>query len=333
MAYIKLSKENFRHNIGQFCQYINMEKLCLGLKDNAYGHGIVSISKLFRNSGGKHCFVRNESEALQVIDHGYSSILVLYPESFGILDESVFYAINSIEQLKKASNDCNLELKIDSGMGRNGILPAELNDAIKIMQEKNLNIKGVFTHFYASDECDVTTVEQKTLFDNLIKSLVQQLPKPMRIHCMNSGSVTSISCDNYDIARIGIGLYGYGRMNLDLKPVLSLYAKKISTRVLKKGQRVGYGIPGYVVKNNELVVSNYDCGYGDGFPRISENEIFYSYIGVPSIGRSSMDSISFNSSVDELCIFNDASEIAKLKNTIIYDILVSLKESLTRKLV
>ncbi|MDQ7061043.1 MAG: alanine racemase C-terminal domain-containing protein [Sulfurimonas sp.] len=114
------------------------------------------------------------------------------------------------------------------------------------------------------------------------------------------------------------------------KPVLSLYASKISSRKLEKNQALGYGAT--FTADADLEVSNYNFGYGDGFLRTASNS-FTTPNGEKLLGRISMDNSSFVSNKDEILIFNDARVLATSAKTLSYEVLTSLKKRLKRKIV
>jgi alanine racemase len=141
------------------------------------------------------------------------------------------------------------------------------------------------------------------------------------------------------MARVGIAAYGCMELPDSIsvsgfKPVLCLYAKKISSRKIKKGERIGYGAT--FEADEDCIVSNYDFGYGDGFLRSCSNN----FTNPPStkedthtkklVGRISMDNSSFISNEDEILIFNDARVVAKSAGTISYEVLTSLKPGLLK---
>ena len=82
-----------------------------------------------------------------------------------------------------------------------------------------------------------------------------------------------------------------------------------------------------------MSISTYDIGYGDGFLRIDENQSFNTPNGAKLLGRVSMDSLSLNCQDDEVCIFDDIKILAKLNNTIYYEILTSLKPTIIKEIV
>ena len=159
--------------------------------------------------------------------------------------------------------------------------------------------------------------------------------KNVRFHSCNSAALFRHSEFDEDIARVGIAAYGCLELpsafdEVALKPVLSLYASKISSRVLKKGQAIGYGAM-YSTQKDELV-STYDFGYGDGFLRMCSNN-FLTPNGNKLLGRVSMDNASFIGNEENLLIFNDARIMAKAAKTISYEVLTSLKKKLKREVI
>jgi alanine racemase len=109
---------------------------------------------------------------------------------------------------------------------------------------------------------------------------------------------------------------------------LALYAKKISTRVLKKSQRVGYA--GDFTAAEEMTVSTYDLGYGDGWTRGESRDPYMTVENLPILGRVSMDFITLESTKTQLCIMNDAQKAAQHFGTISYEITTALSQHIQR---
>jgi len=295
------------------------EKLAVVLKDEAYGHGLTLMAKLSQEFGIKRAIVKTESEA-QKIEDFFSDIVVLNPE---FKTQNFSLVVNSLEKLSLAKRGQKLHLKVDTGMHRNGIMIDELEKAFSLIVKNNLTLAGVMTHFRSADELSCELFWQEREWKK-VKKDVEKLCKihdkalPL-FHSANSATVLRKNSFEDDFARCGIAMYGYHEMpkvfgEYELKPVLKLFAQKISSRVLKKGSRVGYG--GVGVLESEKTVSTYDIGYGDGFFRNLYHD---------KLGRVSMDSFSMICDDDEVCVFDDAKEIAKQNKTISYDVLVKLK--------
>jgi len=332
LGYILLDKVAFNNNIEFYSKFLgSKDKICLVLKDNAYGHGIELIASLASSIGIKHTLVRDIYEAQLIEKYNFSSILVLYEIPTKKYPNNYIFAINSLDDIKKFPKNTKVELKIDTGMSRNGITLNEIKEAIQQIEQNDLILNGVFTHFCCSGENDNITFEQEKKFLKAIKEIKQITKTSFRIHCTNTDSVNIINNDLYDIARIGIGIYGYNKIQQQyLKPVMSLWANKISTRILNKGDKIGYGAT-YTIDKDNVKVSNYDIGYANGLFRVNERKKFKIQNGKKILGRISMDSFSVFGDDEEVCVFNNATSLAKAFDTIEYEIFTHLKDNIKRK--
>ena len=342
MAFITLSKAHLFHNLELLCTKAGgKERIMAVLKDNAYGHGLLEIASLIHEFGIRKVAVKNILEARKIASW-FDEVLVLvdYPTS-ELLPPTISLAIPSYEALIACQDGATIHLAIDSGMHRNGIQEAQLEKALECILLKKLHVKGVFTHFRSSDELSSEFFWQKSVFARFkerIQAFVEanNLPK-IAFHSSNSSALLrreSLGDEAY--ARCGISLYGYTTLHpllgtYDLKPILALWAQKLSTRTLKKGERVGYGGM-YEAKEDELI-STYDVGYGDGFFRFDGEIPVQMADAKRSKGRMSMDSFCLGGNADVVCMFDDANGLAKHFNTISYEIITKLSPFLERKII
>ncbi len=339
MAYIILNKNNFFNNLDIIAKRTkSVDKIALVLKDNAYGHGLLEMASMAREYGIKKAVVRTTDEA-QKVEEFFEYILVLgeIPTS---VSQKVRYTINDIKSIEKFPKGTKVELKVDTGMHRNGVDMREMEEAFLRIKEAELILEGLFTHHRSADELTSEWFWQKENFQKA-KAEAQRLAQKfgfgaLRFHSSNSASLFRHVDFDEDMARVGIAAYGclelpeaFGAEHF--KPVLSLYAKKLSQRALQAGSRVGYGGDG--VLTQESVVSNYDFGYGDGFLRICAQNGYKTPNGVELVGRISMDNSSFLSAQEELLIFDDARVAASYAKTISYEVLTSLKAHLKREVI
>ena len=332
MAFIKINRENFYHNLNQITlQTGSKDKIAIVLKDNAYGHGLVLMAELASEFGIKHAVVRKTTEADQ-IETFFDSILVL---GDGIIKHKKYsYTINSLDDIKKAQTGANVELKVDTGMHRNGISMEELDKALDAIVTQGLNLVGLMTHYRSADELSSELFWQQKNFE-LVKEKVKNAGFiNVRIHSHNSAAILRSKNFTEDLVRVGIAAYGYNELpaifnKRVLKPVLSLHANRVSTRTLKEGECVGYG--GDYVATKNMTLSTYDLGYGDGWCRGDVNNPFITAEKLPILGRVSMDFISLISRKDEVCIFTDAQNVAKQLGTISYEVTTALHTSIKRE--
>ena len=349
MAFIEISKDNYRHNI----EYLSTkaggkDKLMVVLKDNAYGHGLETMAQLACEFGIKKSAVKTLEEA-QKIDSLFEEVLILADHPPLVLqNQNISYAVHSLEGLKKFPKKSSLHINIDTGMHRNGIREDELETAFKVIVERDLKLKGIFTHFRSADDISSDQYWQNENFNtikNRAKDLIAKFELPMpKFHSCNSASLLRRKNPlDDDFARCGISTYGYTHLDevfsttndkqdrsFNLKPVMSLWAEKLSTRSLKKGDRVGYG--GVYELMCDSDISTYDIGYGDGFFR-HDGKSDLVLEGKSVCGRISMDSLGFLGNAQKVCLFRDAHGLASKFDTIAYDIITRVAPHIKKVIV
>lgn len=338
MAYITLNKANFFHNLDIITQKTQSKtKVALVLKDNAYGHGIEKIATLAQSYGITRAVVRTYAEAQQIADF-FSNILILSEMPQKLLEEKFCITINDITQIKKLPPLLHVALKVDTGMHRNGIAMGNISEAFRLIQKQKLHLKEVFTHHRSADSLTSEWFWQNENFKK-VKEQVKKLSKKYNIplplfHSANSASLFRTHTFDEAYARIGIAAYGLleGEVfhPLPLKPILSLYATKLSTQQLQKNMCIGYNASWCA--GEKMEAGCYDVGYGDGFFRSLSNN-YTTPDGATLLGRVSMDNTTFCTTKGELLIFDDAREVAKKVNTISYEVVTSLKEYIERKII
>lgn len=331
MAFIKINRENFFHNLTQFLSKTgSKESIGIVLKDNAYGHGLELMAKLSQEFGITQAVVRTTKEA-RIVEPYFQQILILGDRA--IAEGRFSYTLNSLEDIKQADQDAIVELKVDTGMHRNGISIDELEEALSLIKKRNLSLVGVMTHNRSADVLSSELFWQQKQFEKVKKQVDMSILDNICFHSFNSATSLRLPCDNQEFIRLGIGAYGYSELPniyevLNLKPVLSLWAKRVSTRVLKKGERVGYG--GTYIAPKDMTISTYDLGYGDGWMRSSSLNPFITAENLPILGRVSMDYIILESTKDEVCIFDNALDAGRQLKTISYEIMTLLNRDIPR---
>ncbi len=334
MPLITLNKNNFFNNLDIIAKRTSSkDKIAIVLKDNAYGHGLLEMAEMSKEYGITKAIVQTYTEA-QKIESFFDYILVLGDN--GKVSKKIRYTINDINSIEKFSKNSLVELKVDTGMHRNGIAMSELKEAFKKIKNAGLVLEAIFTHHRSADELTSEWFWQNKTFAKVKKEsevLAKEFgfSKP-RFHSANSASLFRAKSFDEDMVRVGLAAYGYiesSFIEADLKPVLSLIAQKNSSRFLKYGERIGYGAT--FTAYEDMQVSNYDFGYGSGFLRSCSNS-YETPDGEKLIGRVSMDNSSFISDKDELLVFDNAKPMAKSADTIVYEVLTSLKSDIKRVL-
>jgi alanine racemase len=323
MATIYLNKKNLFFNLDKISQ-INPNILAV-IKDNAYGHGIITFSKMLIEYGIKKVCVRNNIEA-DIVKNAFEEVIVFYPET-NRNAKNISYSINSLKQLKKNRHPY-IHLKIDTGMHRNGILMEELDEALNFVKKKNFELRGVFSHLCCADEENNDTFIQYKRFEE-VRSRVIEFCKKNNLtipyfHLANSEGLLKLP-NTFDYVRPGIAMYG----GIDgFKPVMKLVAKTISKRKISSLQGVGYNKK--FMANKEMIVSTVDVGYGDGVPYFTDGCKLKDTL---ALGKISMDSMIVEGDFDEVVVFDDVKEFVKNFDTITYDILVKMSPRIKRVVV
>ncbi|HIV48304.1 alanine racemase [uncultured Helicobacter sp.] len=344
MSEILLDSQAFFHNLTLISQhlktYSTSTRLALVLKDNAYGHGLREIATLARDFGVQDVFVKTHCEA-KIVQSLFGSITILYGMPQEPLAPNMAIAINNKEILESLCPGQRVELKVNTGMNRNGISPDEVEEYITLIAQKGLELFGVFSHNGYGDEvgedfalgCEnFHTLKDKVA--SICAGLGIVLP---RFHMLNSSGTLRATHIDDDLVRVGIAAYGYLECDIDLeiatqlKPVASLWADRISRKILPKGAKIGYG--GKSVLAQESVISTYDVGYGDGLYRVNEHKNLHTADGQRILPRTSMDCFSCASDMPRICVFDNASLVAREFDTISYEVLTRLSPFIKRTIV
>jgi len=338
MAKILLSREAYFHNLDIIAQKVgDVSKIAIVLKDNAYGHGLLEMAKLSQAYGLKEAVVHNVQEA-KVIRDCFEKVLILGGHTY-VRDEKYSYVINALTQISKIPQGTLVELKVDTGMHRNGVAVSEVEHALRSIQEQGLVLNGVMTHQRSADSLSSEWFWQRKVFET-VKKEVMRLQKALgfhspRFHSANSASTFRFQAFDEDLVRVGIAAYGCLEMEAgldqpELRPVLRLEAEKIASRQLLKGEHVGYNAT--FCAEEKMLVSTYDVGYADGLIRAASNH-YTTPQGERLLGRVSMDNSTFTGDRERLLIFDNANDYAASAGTIGYEVLTGLHPEIPRVVV
>jgi alanine racemase len=257
------------------------------VKSAAYGHGITNVVSAIENLADGWCVALVE-EAEKVRKISQKNILVMKGTFSDEEDEfcqknNIWIVVRDFHDLKTKIKKGikNLFIKLDTGMGRLGILKEELPKALELIKsEKAENlIIGAISHFAYSDLEDEKFVsEQIKSFSEMTSFIEKSLGKKLIKTLSNSAATIELDDAHFDFTRPGIALYGispFGKnKKFELEPVLSVKTKVISTKKIPKGWSVGYSRKFIAEKESKIAILN--IGYSDGLPRAWwENGVVY----------------------------------------------------------
>ena len=276
------------------------------VKANAYGHGLEKVAACFESAGAEWLGVARIEEALLLREAGIKSrILVLgYTSPLRVahaikanvtltaydFDVARAYA----EQAQKLGERLTIHAKIDTGMGRLGIPPDEAEDFISLIQSSpSLFLEGMFTHFACADEPGKPYTEQQLAHFKRIEGMLQSKGvRPILLHASNSAGALVYPDARFNMARVGIALYGLPPSHevplpAGVGPALSWKTRLISIKTLPAGHGISYGFKYFTSKDERIGVIA--VGYGDGLRRRPGNQVLIRGRKIDIVGSVCMD--------------------------------------------
>ena len=245
--------------------------------------------------------------------------------------------------------DFPIHIKMDTGMHRLGFMSSELPELFAFLKGcRSVKVKSTFSHLAAAEdpEQDAFTLGQIELFRKDAQALTDAIGyRPLR-HILNSAGIERFSPYQFDMVRLGIGIYGISALpGVKLDPVASLKVKILQIKQLKgEDETIGYGRRGKVSPAG-TTIATIPCGYADGLDRhLGRGNASFSLNGhrVPTIGNICMDMCMLDVSGvdckvgDTVTIFGEdpsVNELAGILGTIPYEILTSVPRRIERIIV
>ena len=333
-------------------------RLLVLVKANAYGHGAVQFASLMEKAGANYLAVAYPVEGMELRQAGIKSpimVLTAGTDSFGgIVSYGLEPGIPNMYALRvlcdvleeRGVTDYPIHIKLDTGMHRLGFMNDELPELMDFLKTcKAVKVKSVYSHLAASDDpaCDEFTLEQIRLFNQNADALTASLGYRPLYHILNSAGIERFPEYQFDMVRLGIGIYGVSAIpGRKLAPVASFKCKVLQVKTLKpEDGTVGYGRRGIIAPEG-TVVATIPVGYADGVDRhLSCGKGFFSVNGhrVPTIGNICMDMCMLDVTGldvkvgDTVTIFGEdptITELAERLGTIPYEILTSVPRRIER---
>jgi len=241
---------------------------------------------------------------------------------------------------------CTVHIKLDTGMHRLGFERPDLSEVIQLLKANpNIHVASIFSHLAGADEAghDAFSNQQADLFKGYADFISAALPYTPLYHILNSGGILRLSHLQFDMVRLGIGLYGVDPTQNDFKelqPVATLKTIISQIKSIPQGESIGYGRKGLAEK--DLKLATIAIGYADGFSRrLSQGigEVLINGNRAKVIGNVCMDMTMVDvtgldvKEGDEVIIFGNELPIQTMAskiNTIPYEILTGVSERVKR---
>lgn len=342
------SSENLLNNLRIIKSLAPNSKIMAIVKDNAYGHGLVKVSR-YLTSCVDAFGVANIADAIVLREAGIDTPITLIegvfePGELVIASENDFRVVLHSDYQIEWLADCKLRFKLNAwlnlntGMGRLGFSPAVAIKAMKVISESPSIVQpvGIMSHFACADDLNNTLNEKQIeIFNEFVKNYSGE-----KCFC-NSAGILNFPDMQYDWVRPGLTLYGGSPLNgtsaesLGLKPVMTFRTKLIAIQKLKCGDNVGYG--SHYTCPEDMNVGIAAVGYGQGYPRATKDggRVIVRGICCPLIGRVMMDmtAIDLRSCPsarigDKVTLWGDGlpiEEVAAASDRISYDLLTGVR--------
>ena len=336
------------------------------VKANGYGHGAVEVSRVVLENGATRLAVARSAEGVElrmagigapILVMGYTPVQMIREVAEYKLDQVVYggdYALEVNEQAGRMGVKIPVHIKIDTGMGRLGVVAgtgSAVEEVKKIAALPHLQAVGIFTHFASADSAEKTyTITQMESFLNLLESLRREgLEFPFK-HSANSAAIIDLPESALNMVRAGISLYGLypseevDKGRLELQPVMTLKTRIAQLKEVPPGFSVSYGCTYITPKNT--VIATLPVGYADGYSRLlsSKGEILVRGRRAPIVGRICMDQCMIDvghipgvTTGDEVVLFGKqghcilpVEEVARWIGTINYEVVCMLSSRVPR---
>lgn len=336
-------------------------KLLVLVKANAYGHGAVEFATLMEDAGADYLAVAYPVEGIELRQAGIKSPIIVLTAGTDSFEQIVNYGLEpgipnlcSLKELcsvleKRGLHGFPVHIKIDSGMHRLGFMTDELKELEDFLKDcPYVKVKSIYSHLAAADDpsCDEFTEGQVSLFKNNADRLSEAIGYRPMYHILNSAGIERFPQYQFDMVRLGIGIYGVSAIpGNELAPVASFKCKVLQVKTLAPSDgTIGYGRHGKIAPEG-TTIATIPVGYADGVDRhLSCGKGRFSINGhrVPTIGNICMDMSMLDVTGldvkvgDTVTIFGEdptITELATVLGTIPYEILTSVPRRIERIIV
>lgn len=312
-AYLEIDLNNLEHNVKVLKGAMPQKcKLMAVVKAEAYGHGIYEIATHLGKIGVKAFAVATIDEGIKLRQYGVSGeILILgYTaparakelRKYDLTQTLIDYEYSLL--LNKQGYAVMTHIKVDTGMHRLGFDAKDIENISAVFSMKHIKVSGIYTHLCAADSVDekdifFTNVQIESFY-NLLNQLKEKGITIPKIHIQSSYGLLNYPELKCDYVRAGVSLYGVlsspndrTKLQLDLRPVLSLKSRVILLREIKKGDSVGYSRS--FVANRDSLIAVLPVGYADGYPRnlsCGKSYVLINGHQAPVVGKICMDQLA-----------------------------------------
>lgn len=336
------------------------------VKADAYGHGAIEVSRVLLAEGARWLAVSTAEEGVTLREAGIAARILVMADTLefsraALLEYGLTPVVVSLEQLRQLDEwlgargaELPYHLKVDTGMGRLGLIEDAQEIARAVLAARRLRLEGLMSHLAsAADYGSPQTEEQIRRFSDLLAELQRLGVRPRYAHLASTIPVAYGRREAwFNMVRPGHALYGYvspargpaPQQLLAVKPALSWRARVLSVKQVPAGWRIGYGAMYRAPRPMRIGILG--VGYADGLPHRLSNrgQVIAAGRFVPILGAVSMDLTTVDLSEcpevrpgDAVTLIGehgearqDAQQLARLAGTISYDVLCGIRARVKR---
>ncbi len=339
----------------------NSTRLLVLVKANAYGHGAVEFALMMQNAGADYLAVALPVEGIELRKAGISLPVLVLTAGTDFFDEIIdnrlepgipnLYTLKALAETLRARGMKNypVHIKLDTGMHRLGFMTSELDELLEYLRGcDEVKVKSVYSHLAVSEDpaMDSFTLGQIRMFSGNASRIDEAVGYHPMWHILNSAGIERFPRYQFDMVRLGIGIYGISALpDVNLNPVASLKVKILQIKDLKPGDgAVGYGQHGCIAPEGTRIAT-VPVGYADGIDRrLGCGRASFSLNGhrVPTIGNICMDMCMLDVTGvdanvgDTVTVFGEdpsVTELADILGTIPYEIMTSIPRRIERVII
>lgn len=307
-TWVRIDMEAIAYNVRRLKEMVGPGVALMAVvKANAYGHGAIPVSVTALNNGASYLGVASINEAIDLREAGIDApILILgytppwaapqvirYDVTVNLYDPDVAQAFDRIAREMNAA--VRAHVKVDSGMGRLGLLPHEAEAFVRrVSALENVVLEGIYTHFSVADEDRDYTRAQIATFQQVLDPLLAAGCQFDYVHAANSAAALHVPESRFNMVRVGLAMHGLNPgpaapVPPDFKPAMAWKTTIAQVKRLPPGSFVGYG--NTYRTQGEQTIAIIPVGYADGFRRAPYHWQHVLVHGefAPLVGRVSMD--------------------------------------------
>jgi alanine racemase len=316
-CWAEIDRSALRHNAKVVRERIGSAEMLAVVKADAYGHGLMGVAQTLANDA-QLFGVANLEEAIALRKELSHPIIILGPaipgERSTIVERGFIPTISTFEEAQAFDQlgPTWINFKIDTGMGRMGVVESEAAVIFKrVAGLPKIEIHSVSTHMPVANEDADYTRDELSRFAQDVKQLRSAVPGDYKVHVLQSAGTLAFNQTPYEIVRAGIMLYGISPLpefQKLLKPAMTWKTRIGLTRDMPKGSSISYGRT--FITPAKMRIATLTCGYADGYPRHLSNreaDVLVRGRRCALLGRVTMDLMMIDvSKIDNVQVGDEA---------------------------